>query len=81
MAFFELLDHLITTCPLSIQKRERMGGFLTGEEPDPFIPTYDNEHQMFNKMPKLALSVHSLWLTSCLDNLDSCCIIQKGFTD
>ena len=81
MAFFEPLDHLITSCPLSIQKRERMGRFLTGEEPDPFIPTYDNEHQMFNKMPKSALSVHSLWLTSCLDNLDSCCIIQKGFTD
>ena len=43
VAFFEPLDHLITTmCPLSIQKRKRTGGFLMGEEPNPFIPTYDN---------------------------------------
>ena len=30
MAFFEPLDHLIATCPLSIQKMER-----TGEKRDP----------------------------------------------
>ena len=38
MAFFEPLDHLIAMCPLSIQKMERTGGFLMGEEPDPMYP-------------------------------------------
>ena len=32
MAFFEPLDHLVAT---SIEKMERTGGFLTGEELDP----------------------------------------------
>ena len=35
VAFFQPLDHLIATCPSSIQKMERTGGFLMGEEPDP----------------------------------------------